>query len=31
MREVKDLHKGKELRDGSDKQIKDAIYEPDQD
>ena len=31
MREVKDLRKGKKLRDGSDKQIEDTIYEPDQD
>ena len=30
MREVKDLRKGKKLR-GSDKQIEDTIYEPDQD
>lgn len=31
MREVKDLRKGKKLRGGSDKQIEDTIYEPDQD
>lgn len=31
MREVKDLRKGKKLRGGSNKQIEDTIYEPDQD
>ena len=31
MREVKDLRRGKKLRGGSDKQIEDTIYEPDQD
>ncbi|OFT28235.1 hypothetical protein HMPREF3171_09185 [Corynebacterium sp. HMSC08F01] len=31
MREVKNLRKGNKLRGGSDKQIEDTIYEPDQD